>query len=101
MHHAGLSEIGKTEMLALQNLRDQFARIASRGRFSTAAAREWAGLLHEHRMALLMLAGIDGDLGDLGERSWLEIAEDERVRIRAAARSLQKDVRPLAALVGW
>ena len=87
-------------MHQLRALRDEFVAIASRGRYSSAAALEWARLRSEHRMALLMLAGVEGDLGDLAVRAWLEIAEPERMQIRTAARNLQEDVRPLAALVG-
>jgi len=85
----------------LHALRDEFVALATRGRFVNASAREWARLRPEHRMALLMLAGVEGDLGVLGERAWMEIGDAERVQIRVAARRLQKDVRPLAALVGW
>ena len=98
-----MSQTAQTRPMAvhqLRTLRDEFVAIASRGRFSNAAAREWACLRPEHRMALLMLAGVDGDLGDLAVRGWLEIGEGERRQIRTAARNLQNEVRPLAALVG-
>lgn len=100
MQPFGNSRARQAAMHQLRTLRDEFVAIASRGRFSDAAAQEWACLRSEHRMALLMLAGLDGDLGELAVRAWLEIAESERAKIRAAARNLQDDVRPLAALVG-
>ena len=37
-------------------------------------------------MAIMLCAGIDGDLGDLARRSWREIQTTERARIQATVR---------------
>lgn len=67
-------------------------------RHSCARSREWALMLMEHRMALLMLAGIDGDLGALARKAWPEFTPDERVALQVAVRSLAASLEAATAL---
>ena len=67
-------------------------------RHDCARSREWALMLVEHRMALLMLAGIDGDLGALARKAWPEFTPDERVALQVAVRSLAASLDAATAL---
>lgn len=81
-------------------LRDEFARRASGGRCASAAAAEWQRLGDATRAVLVLLAGIDGDMGTLTAREWEEVPEAEQDAIRQAARLLHADVSKLYALRG-
>lgn len=67
-------------------------------RYSCARSREWALMLVEHRMAILMLAGIDGELGALARKAWVEFTPDERGAIQVAVRSLARSLEAATAL---
>ncbi|AVS66622.1 hypothetical protein C8245_13870 [Paracidovorax avenae] len=71
-------------------LRGEFIHLSSRGRWSDAESREWAGLSEAHRMALLLLGGVDGDIVALANRAWLEIPDPERQEIKTQARYLRE-----------
>lgn len=45
-------------------------------------SREWAHIGHEHRMMVMMLAGISGDLDALASRTWREFTPAERAAKR-------------------
>lgn len=51
---------------------------------------EWAALTLELRMAALLVAGIDGDLGELSRRGWREMPPEERVRVQGVLRSFHR-----------
>lgn len=72
------------------DLRSEFVHLSSRGRWSDAESREWAALSEAHRMVLLLLGDIDGDLAALARRAWLEIPDPERQEIKAQARYLRQ-----------
>lgn len=85
----------------LMQLRDEFARIASDGRFMDAAAREWRTLPRSWREDLLTLAGLGDDLDTLqllAGRDWHEIPPPERGRISGVVRSAKRYLAPLVAL---
>lgn len=42
----------------------------------------------EHRMALLLLAGVDGDLARLASRKFSEFGHDEKIAVQVAIRSM-------------
>lgn len=42
----------------------------------------------EHRMAVLMLAGLDGDLSALAAKQWREFTPDEKLAIQVTIRSM-------------
>ena len=78
------------ELEKLMGLRDEFAKIASAGRFNDAASREWRELPHNWRMALLMVAGVGtnvDELSVLASRGWRELPEPERSPLRAMFRT--------------
>jgi hypothetical protein len=82
------------------SLRDEFVKIASQKRWSDAESREWARMSVTHRMALMLLAGVDGDLGALAQRSWRELPEPERLALKAEARFARHEFARLHALTG-
>ncbi|WP_295548626.1 hypothetical protein [uncultured Pseudacidovorax sp.] len=87
----------------IMKLRDEFAVLASNGRFNDAASREWSGLPLEWRVVLLILAGL-GDvkpspsLMALAGRSWAEMPPPEREAVRAVVRVRVPSVARLRAL---
>ena len=81
-------------------LRDEFVQRATRGRVSDAEALEWRRLDQGHRMALLLLAGIDGDLSVLSLREWRELPEPERQAIKDQVRHAKRAFAAVAALSG-
>ena len=84
----------------LSVLRDEAVARASNGRWSDAESREWARLSVEHRMALLLLAGIDGELSMLAQRAWREMPGPERDAIKAEARRMKSAFGGLFAMAG-
>lgn len=53
-----------------------------------ARTREWASMLLEYRMALLLLAGVDGDLQALARKAWGEFTDDEKIALRVSMRGM-------------
>lgn len=53
-----------------------------------ARTREWASILLEYRMALLLLAGVDGDLQALARKAWGEFTDDEKIALRVSMRGM-------------
>ena len=84
----------------LRALRDEFVERQSGGRFSGAESKEWAALEVGHRMALLLLSGIDGDIGELSERDWREIPHVEQQAIRVEVRAAKKAFAAIVAIAG-
>ena len=82
------------------SLRDEFVKAASKKQWSDAESREWARLAETHRMALMLLAGVDGDLGVLAQRHWRELPEPERIALKAEARFARREFSRLHALTG-
>lgn len=82
------------------SLRDEFVKAASKKQWSDAESREWARLTETHRMALMLLAGVDGDLGVLAQRHWRELPEPERIALKAEARFARREFSRLHALTG-
>ncbi len=85
----------------LMELRDEFVRIASNGRFVDAASREWRGIPMVWRMALVMLAGAGSDtdsLEGLAARDWLEMPPPERESLRGIVRGAKRHLGRLTAL---
>ena len=70
----------------------------SNGRSGSAESREWAGLASHYRMALVLLAGIDGEIEELALRDWREMPPPERDAIRRQIRALRSCLLPLRAL---
>ena len=74
-----------------QSLRDLAAKIRSdiEGReHACARSRDWALLLPEYRMAVLLLAGVDGDLQRLAARKFAEFSEAEKIAVQVTIRAL-------------
>lgn len=84
----------------LAALRDDIVDRQSRGRFICAESQEWAKLEMGHKMALLLLSGIDGDIGDLAERDWREIPYPEQQAIRIEVRAVKRAFAAVAAIAG-
>jgi hypothetical protein len=101
-HSAHVSAFVRNEHLRRQaELRDEFVRMASNGRFVDAASREWRGIPMVWRMALVMLAGAGSDtdsLEGLAAREWLEMPPPERESLRGIVRGAKRHLGRLTAL---
>jgi hypothetical protein len=101
-HCAHVSAFVRNEHLRRQaELRDEFVRIASDGRFVDAASREWRGIPMVWRMALVMMAGAGDDtesLENLAARDWREMPPPERESLRGIVRGAKKHLGRLTAL---
>lgn len=82
----------------LRALKDEAVRRSSNGRWSNAEAMEWAALPVNVRMCALLLAGIEGNLEELGLREWRELPPPERAAIKAEIRHLADAMAPLRSL---
>lgn len=100
--HSPIAQLHSARLFGVGNgsLRDEFVQIASKRQWSDAESREWARLAETHRMALMLLAGVDGDLGALAQRHWRELPEPERVALKAEARFARREFSRLHALTG-
>lgn len=81
-------------------LRDEFVKRATRGRLSHAEDAEWSRMDQGLRMAMLLLAGVDGDLVALSHRAWRELPEPERQAIKAQIRHAKRSLSAVSALSG-
>lgn len=63
-----------------------------------AREREWAGLSLHTRMAVMLLAGVDGDLAMLARLAWGEFAPGEKLAVQSAIRTLSADLHKAYAL---
>lgn len=59
---------------------------------------EWGNVPMAHRMGILLMAGIDGDLSDLSRKAWPEFAPLEQESITVAIRSLHASLHACNAL---
>lgn len=64
----------------------------------SASACEWARLNLSHRMAVLLLCGMDGELSVLARRSWQEFTPVEKSAITVELRSLHRSLDDTYAL---
>lgn len=74
-----------------QSLRDLAAQIRAdieQKEYACARSRDWALLPQETRMAVLLLAGVDGDLSRLSAKKFGEFTPDERIAVQVSIRSL-------------
>ena len=84
--------------IRLRQLQREAAQRAGNGRYASAESREWTCLASHHRMALVLLAGIDGEIEELALRDWREMPPPERDAIRRQVRALRTSLLPLRAL---
>lgn len=78
-------------------LRQQYRKQSGQG-YIDAENQEWFGLPEELRMAILLLAQVDGDLKALANRDWRETPPPERAAIKAVSRSVKRHAGRLVAL---
>lgn len=71
----------------LQQLKNEIVSAATGGRHRCARSKEWAALPLEFRFAVLLMAGIDGDMDALARRAWREMPTPERDAIRGVMRN--------------
>lgn len=83
----------------LLQLRDEFVGRMTGGNHVCARSREWAAMPLELRMAVLLIAGIDGDMSDLARRGWREMPLPERDAVRGVMRNFARVMRDSPALV--
>lgn len=95
-----IAAVHYARLFGLGELRDEFVQRASQGRTSDAESREWARLEHAHRVVLMLLAGLDGELSELANRAWRELPEPERVAIKQEARTARAGFSRLFAMTG-
>lgn len=82
----------------LKAQRDALLQKASMGAWFDGESREWARISHEHRVMIMMLAGIDGDLEVLATRAWREFTPAERDAVKAEMRLAKRTFSSVAAL---
>lgn len=82
----------------LQELRNQLLERATHGVWHDGEAYEWARLNHAHRMMVMLLAGMDGDLDVLAARAWREFTPPERQAIKTEIRMVKRTFSRTAAL---
>lgn len=82
----------------LSALRAEFASRASGGRYVCARSKEWAVLPLEFRFAVLLMAGIDGDMDALTRRAWREMPLPEREAIRGVMRGFAQALKASPSL---
>lgn len=82
----------------LRTQRNELLVKASHGVWFDGESREWAGIGHEHRMMVMMLAGISGDLDALASRAWREFAPAERDAVKSEMRAAKRTFSAVAAL---
>lgn len=82
----------------LKAQRDALLVKASHGVWFDGESREWARIGHEHRVMVMMLAGIDGDLQMLATRAWREFAPAERAAVKTELRAAKRTFSAVAAL---
>lgn len=83
----------------LQALRDAAALRSSASAKGSMVAHEWAVMSLELRTVLLLLAGIDDDLGGVARKSWNEYTPPEQAAIRFGARSIRRQLLGASALL--
>lgn len=85
----------------LAKLRDEMQALASRGRFTSAVAREWEMLPSTWRMSLLVAGnlGEEDDLQEIARSSWKELKPPTRAAIRLGARDARRHLGRLRAMV--
>lgn len=82
----------------LKAQRDALLSRASFGVWFDGESREWAHIGHEHRMMVMLLAGIGGDLDALATRAWREFTPPERAAIKTEMRAAKRTFSSVAAL---
>ncbi|KQR50133.1 hypothetical protein [Acidovorax sp. Leaf160] len=96
------AEPAKGKVLAdLMRVRDEYAEIATRGRFKDAASREWGAIPLNWRMNLLLVAGIGVDADDLealARRRWDLFSPHERNQLRMEIRTGKRALAHVVAL---
>lgn len=78
-------------------LREKYRKQSGLG-YVDAENQEWFNLPEELRMAILLLAQVDGDLKALAHRDWRETPPPERAAIKAVSRSVKRHCGRLVAL---
>lgn len=99
--HAGKAATSLTVLEIRERLKDQrdaLVRKASLGVWFDGESREWARIGHEHRMMVMMLAGISGDLDALASRAWREFTPAERDAVKSEMRAAKRTFSSVAAL---
>lgn len=99
--HAGKATTSLTVPEIRERLKDQrdgLLRKASLGMWFDGESREWARIGHEHRMMVMMLAGISGDLDVLASRAWREFTPAERDAVKSEMRAAKRTFSAVAAL---
>jgi len=94
------ADIAKARLFGAGGLRDEYTHIATRGRMSDSESVEWRALDLGHRMSMLLLAGVDGDLVALADRDWRELPATERDAIKREVRAAKAAFSRLVALSG-
>lgn len=82
----------------LKAQRDALLGKASFGVWFDGESREWAHISHEHRMMVMLLAGISGDLDALATRAWREFTPAERAAVKTEMRAAKRAFSSVAAL---
>lgn len=86
-------------MAALVALRNEAAARSAGNAGGCAASIEWARLSLEFRMAVLLLAGIDGDLESLACRAWQEFPDTEKQAVKVQLRAMRAQLSQLWAVL--
>ena len=88
----------QTERRKLTNIAADMRANLDRRQTACALSREWLTIQPMNRMAIMLLAGMDGDLSTLARKAWPEFTPNEKVACQVAIRSLYDGLRHTYAL---
>lgn len=88
----------QTERAKLREMVDKIRGDLERKAGRCLRSVEWGGVPLAHRMAVLLMAGIDGDLQDLARKAWAEFTPAEKNSVGVAMRSLHASLHACNAL---
>lgn len=97
LHHSDAVPMPAATRKQWAELREKYRRQSGQG-YIQAENQEWFALPEDLRMAILLLARIDGDLQALAHRDWRETPPPERAAIKAVSRSVKRHCGRLVAL---
>ena len=88
----------KAARAAMMATRDKCIQSMTKGGASDGAVMEWRRFSQETRMIFLLLAGLDGEVGDIGRKGWQEFTPPEQNAIRIAIRAVKREVDAVISL---
>lgn len=98
MHNLPVSPLRPVYLAKLHVLRDEFMIRSAKSARLSPVAHEWAALSREHRIVILMLAGVD-ECEEVAIKDWSEYTPAEVWVLQSTMRGLKEAMSGLVALV--